>query len=179
MIKHLWTQFKNDTKGLAFIESALILPILLILLFGLFDMGQAVIINQKLTAATYTAADLVTRKSLVDDTDLDNAVGGAQLVIDPYSRDPFGIDIIGIEFDDDEEPVELWRHTDGMSPNPSLLDAAEGLGKEGEGVVAVMGIYTYTPLFSYLFTGDIDMTETTYMRGRRTSVVKHVDDVEE
>lgn len=174
-----WIHFKNDTDGLAFIESALILPVLLILLFGLFDMGQAVIINQKLTAATYTAADLVTRTSLVDDTDLDNAVGGAQLVIDPYDRTPLGVDIIGIEFDEEESPIQLWRHTHGMAEDPNLLDTAQGLGKEGEGVVAVSAVYTYTPLFSYLFTGDIEMTETTYMRGRRTSVVQHVDNVEE
>lgn len=179
MIKQAFHKFIHDTKGLAFLESALILPVLFVLLFGLFDLGQAVIINQKLTSATYTASDLVTRRSIVTDQDLDNAVGGAQLVIDPYSRAPLGVDIVGIEFDEDENPVSIWRHTNGMNQDPDLPDAAAGLGREGEGVVAVTAIYTYTPLFSNLITGDIEMKETTFMRGRRTSLVRYDADPED
>ena len=93
-------QFWRDTKGLALIESALVLPLMITLLFGLYDVGQALIINQKLKAATYTASDLITRKSYIDDDDIANAVGGAYMVIDPYNRGRLGIDIAGIEFDE-------------------------------------------------------------------------------
>lgn len=172
LIRNMILEYRQDTHGLALIESALILPILLVLLFGLFDLGQAVVIDQKVTAAAYTASDLITRKTVIVQDDLENAVGGAKLVIDPYDRALLGVDIVGIRFDSDEEPVAIWRHTHNMTENPRLPDSAEGLGAEGEGLVAVTVIYTYKPWFSGLITGNIDMEETSYMRGRRSSVVK-------
>lgn len=173
MIQNLFQQFHNDTRGLALIESALVLPLMIVLLFGLFDIGQALIINQKLKAATYTASDLITRKSTINDDDIDNAIGGAYLVIDPYNRGRLGIDIAGIIFDENDNPNVTWRHTDNMQPDSDIPSDADGLGFEGEGVVAVSTEYAYTPLFSSLFIGDITMKESSFMRGRRTSVVSY------
>jgi len=168
-------QFWRDTKGLALIESALVLPLMITLLFGLYDVGQALIINQKLKAATYTASDLITRKSYIDDDDIANAVGGAYMVIDPYNRGRLGIDIAGIEFDENDSPDVIWRYTDNMQPDGNIPSGADDLGNEGEGVVAVSTEYAYTPLFSSLFTGDITMREISFMRGRRTSRVQYTD----
>lgn len=170
--------FGADARGLAFIESALILPLMLVVLFGLFDLGQAMIINQKVTAAAHIASDLITRKPTITQTDLNNAVGGAQLVIDPYSRNPLGIDIVGIEFNEENNPVEIWRHTDNMTASNSLVSDADGLGLEGEGVVAVRTVYTYTPVFAGNLFGTFDMEETAYLRGRRTSVVRYNEEGE-
>lgn len=170
------TRFLKDTNGLAFTESALILPIMLTVLFGLFDLGQAMIINQKITSAAHIASDLITRKSVIEQTDLDNAVGGAELVIDPYNRNELGIDIIGIEFDDEDSPNIIWRHTHNMPAHPSMPNAADGLGLEGEGVVAVVVNYTYTPKFAGALFGNFEMSETAYLRGRRTSVIRLEDD---
>ena len=175
IFKHL-NIFVRDTRGLAMTEAALILPMMFVLLFGLFDLGQAMIIDQKVTAAAHVASDLITRKSLVSQTELDNAVGGAQLVIDPYDRNLLGIDIVGIQFDDEDSPVILWRHTHNMTANPDLPADADGLGVEGEGVVAVTVKYDYTPRFVGKIFDVFEMRETAFLRGRRTSVVKMVED---
>ena len=168
--------FVDDTRGLAMTEAALILPMMFVLLFGLFDLGQAMIIDQKVTAAAHVASDLITRKSLVTEGELDNAVGGAHLVIDPYDRNLLGVDIVGIQFDDEDSPVVLWRRTDNITPDPSLPSAADGLGVEGEGVVAVTVLYTYTPRFVGKIFDVFEMRETAFLRGRRTSVVKMAED---
>jgi Flp pilus assembly protein TadG len=166
--KNLW----SDQRGLAFTESALILPIMLVVLFGMFDLGQAMIINQKITSAAHIASDLITRKPTITQADLDDAIGGAQLVIDPYNRDNMGVDIAGIKFDDEDSPNVIWRHTHNMSPHPSIPNDADGLGLEGEGVVAVIVTYSYTPKFSGAVFNEFEMRETAFLRGRRTSVVK-------
>jgi Flp pilus assembly protein TadG len=173
MMIHALKTFNNDTRGLAMIEGAMILPFMIILLFGLFDIGQAMVINQKLKAATYTASDLITRKSYINDADIDNAIGGAFLVIDPYNRNQLGIDIAGIEFDENDSPDVIWRNTTNMTPDTDIPSGADGLGSDGEGLVIVSTGYNYSPLFSSLFTGDITMRETSFMRGRRTSVVRY------
>jgi Flp pilus assembly protein TadG len=175
IFKKINTYIKNN-DGLAFIEGALILPMLLTLLFGLYDIGQAIIINQKVTSAAHMAADLVTRKLTVNNSDMLDAYGAARLVIDPYDRAPLGMDIVGIQFDDDDDPEEKWRYTNNMTQTPSLPSSADGLGVSGEGVVAVSVVYPYTPYFSGGVVGSFEMQEISYLRGRKNSYVRWVEE---
>lgn len=175
-IKNALTTFIKDNRGVAFIESALLLPMMLTLLFGLYDLGQAIIINQKVTAAAHMASDLITRQSAVDNTDINDAYGAAQMVIDPYDRTALGIDITGIQYDEDDIPQEMWRETRNMTQNINIPDDASGLGINGEGVVAVTVTYDYRPFFTQSIIGAFNMSETAYMRGRRSSFVRFIDE---
>jgi len=168
-ISHFW----NDKRGLATLESAILLPIMIVILMGMFDIGQAIIINQKVTAASHMAADLITRKTVIDGDDLSDAYGVAKLIIDPYDRDLLGIDIVGIKYDDDDDPEAIWREQYNMSPNTNLPSSASGLGVDGEGLVAVSTTYTYKPFFANPLTGDIVMEETSFLRGRKNSFVRY------
>lgn len=176
MIFNLKTHFINfwiDRRGLATIESAILLPIMIVILMGMYDIGQAIIINQKVTAASHMAGDLITRKTVIDDNDLDDAYGVAKLIIDPYDRDLLGIDIVGVLYDDDDDPEERWRQTYNMDENIHLPSRASGLGLSGEGLVAVSTTYTYSPYFSSPLIGDLIMEETSYLRGRKNSFVRY------
>ena len=176
MIFKNFKTYIDDTRGLATLESAIILPMMFVLLLGLYDIGQAIIINQKVTAAAHMAGDLITRKVSVDASDISDAWGAAQLVIDPYDRDLLGIDIVGIRFDEDDDPDQVWRETRQMNENPNLPSRADGLGINGEGIIAVSTIYTYTPFFSGPLVGEIEMEETSFMRGRKNSLVRFEED---
>lgn len=171
-MQHFW----RDTRGLATLESAILLPMMVILLMGMFDIGQAVIINQKVTAASHMAGDLITRKTVINDVDLDDAVGVALLVIDPYDRNLLGIDIVGVTFDEDNDPEESWRHTHNMNENINLPARAVDLGVNGEGLVAISTVYKYTPYFTGSLLGEINMEETSFLRGRKNSFVRYEED---
>ena len=54
----LWKQ----DDGLAAIEAALVFPLLLTMLMGTFDLGNAILANTKVVRASQVVADLVTRK---------------------------------------------------------------------------------------------------------------------
>lgn len=170
--KHFW---KND-DGLATIESAILLPMMLVVLMGMFDIGQAIIINQKITAAAHMASDLVTRKTSVDIVDLNDAYGLTQLVIDPYNRDGLGVDIAGIKFNEDDNPEVKWRYTRNMSADSNIPGDADGLGINGEGLVAVTATFTYKPFFTKVLVSDITMTERAFLRGRKNSFVRYSGD---
>jgi len=176
MIFRFLKRYRDDTRGLATIESAIILPMMFVMLLGLYDIGQAIIINQKVTAAAHMAGDLITRQVSVDNGDLDDAWGAAQLVIDPYDRDVLGIDIVAIRFDEDDDPEEVWRNTRQMDENNNLPSDADGLGINGEGIMAISATYTYVPFFSGPLVGDVVMEETAFMRGRKNSLIRYEED---
>jgi len=165
--------FGRNDKGLAAIEGALILPLFLILLMGTFDVGQALVVNQKLSAAAHMTSDLITRQSFVSDELIDDAIEAARLVIDPYDREQFGLSAASIEFvGNGNNPQIIWRKTVNMQHDNTLPEGAKGLGYGGEGVLVVTAIYKYKPFFTGLFTGEFDMTERSFARGRRNAVIR-------
>ena len=68
--------------------------------------------------------------------------------IEPYTLDDFGYDIASVEFDEEGDPVVLWRVTSNMEEEgDDVLDSAIGLGDTGEGVVFVSITNRYTSIF--------------------------------
>jgi hypothetical protein len=123
--------------------------------------------------ASQVVADLITRGQFVSEGEIDEAVEAARLAMRPYatSLGEFGVDIASIQFDEDDEPVVLWRDTRGMDPDAGAVERSAGLGVEGEGVVVVTLLYDYAPTFGHYVINDFRMRETAYARGRRSSIV--------
>ena len=157
------------------LEFALLFPVLLTMIVGVFDVGRALTINQKVISAAQIMADLITRNQSISSGDLQDIVLAGQMALDPYDREPSGYDIVSFRFNNRGNPVELWRVTDNMPENDDADDLSTGLGGEGEGVVAVSVAYTYTPFFSNLLRGDIVMREMAILRGRRSATVTCAD----
>lgn len=162
-------------RGAALPEFALLFPLMLTMIMGAYDVGQALTINQKVISASQIIADLITRNQSIKAQDLQDIIMAGELALDPYDRTPIGYDIVSIEFDDDEDPVELWRVTDNMAENDDAFDRSEGLGEEGEGVVAVSIAYTYKPFFTGFIKDDIVMREVAFLRGRRSAIISCSD----
>lgn len=169
-MKRLKSIFGND-EGMALVEGAFFLPVLITMMFSMYDIGNGIIIKQKVLASAHTAADLIARKMEVKQNDVDQAVEGAKLALEPYP-DNIGIDIVSIKFGSSDAPATLWRRTYNMNADTRLPQEADGLGVEGEGVIAVTVRYTYRPVFSGIILSDIAMQETAFLRGRRASVVE-------
>jgi len=169
----MFKRWLSEAKAVAAMESALIFPILMTLLFGVVDVGTGVMINTKVNTATQLAADLLARQNMADNDDIQEARLAAEAALMPYfEASNFGIDIAGIQFDGEEAiPTERWRDTVGMNANTSAVGDADGLGLEDEGVVIVTVQYTYTPRFGEFITGDMVMREVAFVKGRDSSFV--------
>ena len=167
MIKAWW----RDESGLAAAEAAMIFPILLTLLLGTFDLGNAILANQKSIRASQIVADLVTRRSTVDDVDVNEAIEAGRLALHPFDVEGFGVDVISIRFDDEAAAEIVWRETQNMSPYSNALSDVAALAEANSGVVMVVVNYRYKPAFGDFVTGDIEMAERAFTRGRRSAVV--------
>ena len=172
IIKKFKSYFKNGS-GVAAMESVFIFPVLMMLIFGVVDIGAAILINTKVITATQTASDLLTRNNILDNTDIAEATMAAQAALVPfYEAADFGIDIAGIRFIGEEAvPTEIWRETSNMDPNLDAFNRTECLGMEGDGLIIVTVEYSYAPRFSAFITGDRVLRETSFARGRDSAFV--------
>lgn len=167
LIKKWW----RDESGLAAVESALIFPVLLVMLLGTFDLGNAILANQKSIRASQVVADLITRETSVDDASVNEAIEAGRLALSPFNTENFGVDVISIRFDDEGAGEIVWRETRGMSAYDDALVDVVALSEPNSGVVMVLVNYEFVPSFGEFITGHINMSERAFTRGRRSGVV--------
>ncbi len=158
--------------GTAAIEAGMLFPLLILLMLGMLDVGYAVLAGQKTIRASQITADLISRKPSVSLNDIDEAISAAKYALQPFETTSFGVDIVSIEYDDDDEPQICWRETRDTEQNLAVMESVAGLGVQGDGIMAVTVSFSYEPLFSYAITGPIQMQEVAYVRGRKSPVVE-------
>ncbi|MCB9989628.1 MAG: pilus assembly protein [Rhodospirillales bacterium] len=162
----------RDDSGVAAMEFTLVFPLLMLLLIGVFDLGNGILANQKTIMASQTIADLVARNTVVNSDMLDEAVRAGELALYPFPITDLGIDIISVEFDENDDPQVVWRETRNMTGASDAMNRAVGLGTEGDGAVIVIVRYNFDPTFSLFSIDSIGMEEVSFSRGRRSAVVQ-------
>jgi Flp pilus assembly protein TadG len=169
--KNFILSWARRDDGVAAVEAALIFPIMLTLLMGTYDLGNAILANQKTIRASQVVGDLVTRERSIDDQGIDDAIDAAELALVPMPPEGLGIDIVSISFDENEQATIEWRETRGMTADPDVLNRVAGLAAPNEGVVVVLVRYNFLPIFANFVTGEIAMEEVAFTRGRKSAVV--------
>jgi len=167
----IFYRWKNEKCAVASIESALIFPVMLLILVGVYDLGNAILVNQKAVRASQVVADLITRENVATDESIGEAIEAGRLAFEPLSTVSYGVDIVSMRFDEDSNSEIVWRETWNMTPVADPLGKVEALAAPDEGVVMVSIVYNYEPLISNFAIGEIAMQETAFSRGRSKSVI--------
>tara|TARA_R110002072_G_scaffold165852_1_gene319091 strand:+ start:1379 stop:1906 length:528 start_codon:yes stop_codon:yes gene_type:complete len=166
----IFKSWKDGEEGMAAVEAAMVFPIMVVMLLGVFDLGNAILTNQKALRASQVVADLIARNGVVSDQDIDDAIEAGRLAFEPLDSSSYGVDIISIRFDEDENSEIVWRETMNMSGVANPLGDVDALKDVDEGVVMVAVHYDFEPKFAK-FLNDISMNEVAFSRGRRSPVV--------
>lgn len=164
-------RWMQDEGGVAAIEAGLLFPVMLTLVLGMVDIGNAILSNQKTIAASQISADLIARKETVSSADIEDAIEAARLALEPFPTTTFGIDVVSVRFDEDGAPQVVWRVTRNMTPNDNAVSSTVNIGEAGEGVVIVSVVFRYDPVFSGFVIDEIPMMEVAFVRGRKSPVV--------
>lgn len=176
--KYIQLKFKGfasrwieSEEAVAAVEAALIFPILLTMLLGVFDMGNAILANQKTIRSSQIVADLITRDRTVNTAEIDEAIESGRLAFETMSSNSYGVDIVSIRFDDTATPQIIWRETRDMTPVADVEARVAGLAEAGNGVVMVAVEYEFDPVFVGIITDTMQMQEIAFARGRKSAVV--------
>jgi Flp pilus assembly protein TadG len=159
----IFRRFVASTRGVAAIEFAIIMPVLLIMLLATFDAGRAIAIYMKVRAATYTLAAITNQYSMsapIQSTDM-QAITGATATQATVS---WSYSLNGTAY----AAGTTWaRIPTGLTTNnacnsyPCYLIFAEVK-------------YTFTPSFGYFITGTLNFSDNLYATPRSSTCIPYV-----
>lgn len=165
---------KHEVSGVASIEFALVVPVLLSVMLGatgLFDLFQGARSTER--GAT-TIVDLVTRQVAMDDDSFDIMVATAESIMGDYAESgSFEISISSIqnEFDSSSDPTlsVAWSKANvdsAVIKDDDLIDYDIPDIPEGETVILVKILSSYTPYVVTDEVGSVDYERYVIRRPR-------------
>jgi Flp pilus assembly pilin Flp len=151
---------RRDNRGVAAIEFALMLPMLIALLIGCLEVTFKIWSTQKAEKLAVTLSDVIAQSTAVTNSDLQALIGAVDKIMDPF---PFGGDkgkiiISSIYVPQDETDADVnWQCA---FPASGGLTASSKFGAEGsiadlpdgftlvekDNVIVTEIFYKYTPI---------------------------------
>jgi Flp pilus assembly protein TadG len=172
---------QRDDGGNAAVEFAVIVPLMLVTFFGTVEFSSAMAVKAKVEMVTQQLADLASRYTTVNDTDMTNfgKIGDAMLT--PYSATPLKATITEIYIDPATGVARAqWSTGDvprgvgsavPVPPNLVVKDAANKI-VPNQYLIFTETSYLYQPAVGYVMgVAGVTLSDKTYMRPRQGDCV--------
>lgn len=163
----------TDRRGIAAVEFALIVPAMLLLLYGTVEIGNALLLGRKLTSATQTVADLTAQEQTMSQAKLDDIFNAVHEIMRPFDVTGAGYVVTSIVRDSATDTTKVvWSKAFGSgvakTANSAITVPANMLPALGDTVILAQLSYTYVPLLGDLiFASGFTTGDTAYLRPRR------------
>lgn len=184
--RDLAKRFRRDRRGIAAIEFALVVPLMLAMYLGTIEISAAVSINRKVSRIASTVADLVTQQTDVAKSDLQGIMEIGAALLFPYDSDKPVITIVAIDVESSypKGGKVVWSRRDnkgtydkgGYYKNDDI-EVPSDLRIDGSFLIRVDTDLDYVPIVHWLIgdqigtvntdgVGIISMSERYYLRPR-------------
>ena len=184
-------RFGRDRRGVAAIEFAFIVPVLLVMYFITMEASQAIETSKKVSRIGSMVADLVTQQPTIVKADLDAIMKIGTSTIQPYNRSTPNITITAIQVTTDTPPKVLVVWSRKVASGAYSVGATAGTATTVPTTLKVAGTFlirvdsnlSYTPIIGWTtdtqtklgltqsLTTTIPMGETYYLRPRRSLTI--------
>jgi Flp pilus assembly protein TadG len=178
------SRLRKDTRGVAAVEFAMILPIMFFLFVGTIEFSQALTVDRRVTQSASSTADLIARapKEGLSASQVDSELTIIEQLMKPYDPSPLTVRIVsvlakksksgGLEYN-----VDWSRDNHGNTPyarnSEYTGNMPDGLLVDKESVIIAEASYNYTPLiFNYFIKQAFDLNDTFYLKPRNALCVK-------
>ncbi|MEJ0065762.1 MAG: TadE/TadG family type IV pilus assembly protein [Caulobacteraceae bacterium] len=165
-----WRDLVGHTGGVAAIEFALVIPLVIIVYAGGFEIVQAATVNRKLTDTTVQLANVTTQYTSVALPDLNAISGASSQIMAPYPTSSLTIVVSEIYTDTNSHGFVKWSQGYGAPclPTNSPVTLPPGFASASSFYVLVQTTYSYAPTIGGAFVHTIPMTDQIFMVPRQS-----------
>jgi Flp pilus assembly protein TadG len=172
----------HDCNGLAAVEFAMIVPLMLVMFFGTIEFSSGIAVDRKVTLVARTLSDLTSQSTSVNDTDLANFTTTANAILTPYPSTPLRATITELWIDPSTGQARVqWSKgsaargtgTTVSLPSSNLI-ARDSTGNVVANQYLILSevSYLYVPTIGYVMAeAGINLTDISYTRPRQSACV--------
>ena len=166
-----------NEDGLAAVEFALLLPVMITLFFGVVEVSLALACRADVTNVASTAADLVAQESALTSTDVSNVWSALNAILYPYDTSVSKVTLSSINYDTTTSSLTsgkvAWSCTKNGTARTTgtTVTLPAGLMTANGSVIMSEITYNYTSPTTKIVTGTKVMTNTFYTKPRRVAQI--------
>jgi Flp pilus assembly protein TadG len=173
----------RDQRGVAAVEFAMLLPLMLTLYLGTVEISQGVGVDRKVTLTARTVADLASQVTSINNTDMTNLLNASSAVIMPYDATKLKSTVSQVDIDANGNATIKWSDTLGGTAHAagSSVTVPAALNVKNTSLIWGEVSYSYQPPIGQnilqllgLPTGTINLSDQIYMAPRLSSTVSRV-----
>lgn len=159
--------FPLANAGIAAVEFALILPVMLLLYLGMAEVTTAVNVNRKMTILSRTLADLTSRAAGgVNNAEMDSIFGASLTVMSPFSMADLQMRVSSVVITESGGAPQArvcWSDARNMPARATneVVQVPTGFDIPNTSFILAEVENMHTPMIGYAITGSITLEETT------------------
>jgi len=180
---------RNDRRGLAAVEFAFIMPLMMVMFFGTVEFSSGVAVDRKITLMARAASDLTSQATAVVDTDLQNFFSASVGIMTPYDASPTKITLSEIYVDNSNVARIQWSKAGTIASGATQATVSTSTRSQGDVVTSLVPSalliagtylifsevsYKYVPTVGYVMgKSGITMSDVAYTRPRQSLCVNY------
>ena len=159
----------------------MIVPLMLVMLFGTIDVSSGVAVNRKITLVARTLPDLTSQSKAVGDADMTNFFTASYGVMWPYPSAPVQATLSELCIDPTTSAARVqWSKGSSPRGSGSTVSIPSGLiGQDSSGktlpnqyLIFSEASYLYQPIVGYVMSkAGVTLSDTAYTRPRQSTCV--------
>ena len=168
MLSRPLSSLRRSDRGVAAVEFALVLPVMLVILFGGYEYSRMLAVMRKVTITSRALADLTTHYSSVTGAQMTTVMNASAQIFAPYSTTGMTIVISEVYVSALGISTVVWSqatNTTQLTPN-QIVVLPGGIAQANSYLIWAQVGYTYTPVFSYLVHSQIKFNDQLMMSPR-------------
>jgi Flp pilus assembly protein TadG len=171
-LHRLWRRAVADDRGVAAVEFALILPVLVLLYAVGFEVCQAATVNRKLTDTTVQLANLTSQYTKVSKSDISTIMNASSETMTPFSNGDLAIVVSEISIDGNGKASVTWSepYLNGVAfqgnPLTKPPKAPPSFVTPNSSYIVVQSTFAYTPVIAGSFMAPMTLSNQSFMLPR-------------
>jgi Flp pilus assembly protein TadG len=162
-----------ERRGLAAVEFAMLLPMMMTLFLGSVEITTGVAIQRKVTLTARALADLSSQYTAITNADMTNILNAASDIIAPYASAQLASVVSELAINGQGQATVVWSDTlNGTARTVgTVVTIPTNLAVANTYLILGEVQYTYNPTYGYVVTGAMTLRDQVYMRPRQSNAI--------
>ena len=163
----------RDERGVALVEFAYVLPILLLMYLGGYQLTDALSCNRKVTITARVVADLTTQNASVTTSQVNTILNASSTVLAPYSVSNALVRVTELTTDSNGNTTVTWSMDNrggGLVANTSYVLPTK-IKAVSSSIIMSEVAYSYKPIVTFSVIQPLTLSDKIFMYPRVSNSV--------